>query len=417
MGDQQFLGMPSPWSFTVTRIDDGCMVAVRAGPMLPSSTSVRYLEMRDLVIRSLTQAAASRARLSPPLRLQPSQCRGSGPATRARRPGLVHHMGLLVSSSASARLRLARLQAGQGLNPCRVAQAGRVRVRITELIKQHGTLPAPGSLFHDIARTPGLRHGANRPAACHSEELCPRTHAGHHRRRPRWLPAMAPHPHTPHRPAGMPAPDRKPVEAPMAATAREAAQAMLTTSGTPRVSGRTCGWPRGDRDRNCRLPLCRGECWCTPSTDQSRPGLADRRDRRVSRRARRAGGRPGHPALHPVRSVHLRCARPWSRTQHLTAADAGALAGLMSLPSLRTWLDAWASSPTHPPAALQCRLASQMLAIEPADPGAPADHHIAQYTGHQAVALGRNPRRGKPTRNTTTRYTATWPDGRSLHHR
>jgi hypothetical protein len=40
-----------------------------------------------------------------------------------------------------------------------------------------------------------------------------------------------------------------------------------------------------------------------------------------------------------------------------------------------------------------------MLAIEPAESQVYlADDHLAEYTGHQPVALGRNPRRGKPTK-------------------
>ena len=33
-----------------------------------------------------------------------------------------------------------------------------------------------------------------------------------------------------------------------------------------------------------------------------------------------------------------------------------------------------------------------------------ADDHIAEYTGHQAVALGRNPRRGKPAKGHDDTY-------------
>jgi hypothetical protein len=94
------------------------------------------------------------------------------------------------------------------------------------------------------------------------------------------------------------------------------------------------------------------------------------------------------------------------QAKHLTAADAGALAGLTSLPSLRTWRERLGElAGTCDPLALQRRLASQMLAIEPAESQVYlADDHIAEYTGHQAVALGRNPRRGKPAKGHDDTY-------------
>ena len=94
------------------------------------------------------------------------------------------------------------------------------------------------------------------------------------------------------------------------------------------------------------------------------------------------------------------------QTKHLIAADAGALAGLTSLPSLRTWRQRLGElADGCDPLALQRRLASQMLAIEPAESQVYlADDHMAEYTGHQAVALGRNPRRGKPTKGHDDTY-------------
>jgi len=94
------------------------------------------------------------------------------------------------------------------------------------------------------------------------------------------------------------------------------------------------------------------------------------------------------------------------QTKHLTAADAGALAGLTQLPSLRTWRQRLGElADGCDPLALQRRLASQMLAIEPAESQVYlADDHIAEYTGHQGVALGRNPRRGKPTKGHDDTY-------------
>jgi hypothetical protein len=94
------------------------------------------------------------------------------------------------------------------------------------------------------------------------------------------------------------------------------------------------------------------------------------------------------------------------QTKHLTAADAGALAGLTQLPSLRTWRQRLGElADGSDPLALQRRLASQMLAIEPAESQVYlADDHLAEYTGHQAVALGRNPRRGKPAKGHDDTY-------------
>ncbi|MDQ2876333.1 MAG: hypothetical protein M3Y33_16660, partial [Actinomycetota bacterium] len=91
---------------------------------------------------------------------------------------------------------------------------------------------------------------------------------------------------------------------------------------------------------------------------------------------------------------------------HLAGADAGALAGLTRLPSPRTWRQRLGElADGCDPLALQRRLASQMLAIEPAESQVYlADDHIAEYTGHQAVALGRNPRRGKPTKGHDDTY-------------
>jgi hypothetical protein len=87
-------------------------------------------------------------------------------------------------------------------------------------------------------------------------------------------------------------------------------------------------------------------------------------------------------------------------------ADAGALAGLTRLPSLRTWRQRLGElAGRSDPLALQRRLASQMLAIEPAESQVYlADDHLAEYTGHQRVAMGRNPRRGKPAKGHDDTY-------------
>ena len=57
MNDQQLPGMPDPWPLRVTRTGDGRVVAVHAGPLLLSAFGAGDLEMRDLVICSLTEGS------------------------------------------------------------------------------------------------------------------------------------------------------------------------------------------------------------------------------------------------------------------------------------------------------------------------------------------------------------------------
>src|SRR5258707_242712 len=57
MDDQQLPGMPHPWPLRVTRTGDGRAVAVHAGPLLLSAFGAADLEMRDLVICSLTEGS------------------------------------------------------------------------------------------------------------------------------------------------------------------------------------------------------------------------------------------------------------------------------------------------------------------------------------------------------------------------
>ena len=57
MDDQQLPGMPDPWPLAVTRTGDGRAVAVHAGPMLLSAFGAGDLEMRDLLICSLTEGS------------------------------------------------------------------------------------------------------------------------------------------------------------------------------------------------------------------------------------------------------------------------------------------------------------------------------------------------------------------------
>src|SRR5271166_5976215 len=153
--DQQLPGMPPPWPLRVTRTGDGRAVAVHAGPMLLSAFGVGDLEMRDLVICSLTEGSRFQGRtVAAAFGIQPSQV--SRIRSRYREHGargLVYQMGRPPILS-SARLRQARLQAGQGLTHAEIGlRLGVSRSRISELIKQHGTLLAPEALFDDTEDT------------------------------------------------------------------------------------------------------------------------------------------------------------------------------------------------------------------------------------------------------------------------
>src|SRR5271157_5620894 len=155
MDDQQLPGMPGPWPLTVTRTGDGRAVAVRAGPMLLSAFAAGDLEMRDLLICSLTEGSRFQGKtVAAAFGIQPSQVsriRSSYRQHGAR--GLVHQMGRPPILSP-ARLRQARTWAGQGLTHAEIGRRlGVSRSRITELLKQHGTLPAPDPLFDDTGDT------------------------------------------------------------------------------------------------------------------------------------------------------------------------------------------------------------------------------------------------------------------------
>src|ERR1017187_4790766 len=157
MDDQQLPGMPPPWPLTVTRAGDGRVVAVHAGPMLLTAFSTGDMEMRDLVICSLTEGSRFQGKtVAAAFGLQPSQV--SRIRTRYRQhgaKGLVHQMGRPPLLSL-ARLRQARTWAGQGLTHAEIGRKlGVSWSRITELIKQHGVLPAPSPLFDDTGEAAG----------------------------------------------------------------------------------------------------------------------------------------------------------------------------------------------------------------------------------------------------------------------
>ena len=154
MDGQQLPGMPPPWPLRVTRTGDGRAVAVHAGPILLSAFRAGDLEMRDLTNCALTESSRFQGKtVAAAFGIQPSQV--SRIRSRYREHGargLVHQMGRPPILS-SARLRQAR-PAGQGLTHAEIGlRLGVSRSRITELIKQHGTLPAPEPLFDDTEDT------------------------------------------------------------------------------------------------------------------------------------------------------------------------------------------------------------------------------------------------------------------------
>ena len=281
--------------------------------------------------------------------------------------GLVHQIGRPPLLSP-ARLRQARTWAGQGLTHAEIGRKlGVSRSRISELLKQHGVLPAPSPLSGgtgEARRHRVRRHRRGRRAG----------------RRPR--------------------------------------------TGRPRGSRRRAG-PRRPRRRRGRDAGGEGAGWrvaarietgtvaCRYAGAMLVHAFTDRIGARGLLSAGTGASAAGAGALADDLGI-LVCtqmsftlgALTLEQTKHLTGADAGALAGLTSLPSLRTWRQRLGElADGCDPLALQRRLASQMLAIEPAESQVYlADDHIAEYTGHQSVALGRNPRRGKPTKGHDDTY-------------
>ena len=376
MDYQQLPGMPPPWPLRVTRTADGRAVAVHAGPMLLSAFGAADLEMRDLVICSLTEGSRFQGKtVAAAFGIQPSQV--SRIRSRYREHGargLVHQMGRPPILS-SARLRQARLQAGQGLTHAEIGlRLGVSRSRISELIKQHGTLPAPDSLFEDGGTEAA---GSGEQAARDGEGTAPGQHAG-------------------------------------AAGGGEQDTGNADRAGTGGDGeGAGAGWQVARRIESgtvaCRYAGAMLVHAFTSRIDaqgllRSGTGAA-----KAGTGAFGAGAGAGVDDLGILMCTQLSFtlgALTMEQTKHLIAADAGALAGLTSLPSLRTWRQRLGElADGCDPLALQRRLASQMLAIEPAESQVYlADDHIAEYTGHQAVALGRNPRRGKPAKGHDDTY-------------
>jgi hypothetical protein len=331
--------------------------------------------MRDLVICSLTEGSRFQGKtVAAAFAIQPSQV--SRIRSRYREHGargLARQMGRPPILSP-ARLRQARLQAGQGLTHAGIGlRLGVSRSWISELIRQHGTLPAPGTLFEDTGAA-----GAGPPSR---GGTAPGQHAG---------------------PAG-------------GGGEQDAGNGDGPgTGGRPAGGGTGAGQGSGGSgdDRTSAESGGEGASWQvarriesgTVACRYAGATLVHAFTSRIGAQGLLAAG-TGAPAddlgiLMCTQMSFTLGALTLEQARHLAGADAGALAGLTSLPSLRTWRQRPGElADGCDPLALQRRLASQMLAIEPAESQVYlADDHLAGYTGHQGVAPGRNPRRGKPTK-------------------
>jgi hypothetical protein len=360
MASQQLPGMPHPWPLTVTRTGDGRAVAVHAGPMLLSAFGAGDLEMRNLVICSLTEGSRFQGKtVAAAFGIQPSQV--SRIRSRYREHGargLVHQTGRPPILSP-ARLRQARQWAGQGLTHAEIGlRLGVSRSRISELIKRHGTLPAPSPLFE------GEDTGAAGPD-----------------------------------PAGLDREDTAP------ATAGQGTGGTGDDRDGAEGDAEGASW-RVARRIESGTVACRYAGAMLVHAFTSRIGAQGLLTAGTGASAGTGAGAGDMGILVCTQMSFTLGALTLEQTKHLTAADAGALAGLTQLPSLRTWRQRLGElADGSDPLALQRRLASQMLAIEPAESQVYlADDHLAEYTGHQAVALGRNPRRGKPAKGHDDTY-------------
>ena len=366
MNAQQLPGMSHPWPLRVTRAGDGRAVAVHAGPILLSAFRAGDKEMRDLTICALTEGSRFQGKtVAAAFGIHPSQV--SRIRSRYREHGargLVHQMGRPPLLSP-ARLRQARTWAGQGLTHAEIGRKlGVSRSRISELLKQHGVLPAPSPLSGGTGEAGGTGSGGTGADDEQADARAPAGPADHD--------------------GGQDPGDR--------------------AAGGGRGEG--AGWRVAARIETGTV-ACRyaGAMLVHAFTDRiGARGLLS-----AGTGASAAGA--GAPAddlgiLVCTQMSFTLGALTLEQTKHLTGADAGALAGLTSLPSLRTWRQRLGElADGCDPLALQRRLASQMLAIEPAESQVYlADDHIAEYTGHQSVALGRNPRRGKPTKGHDDTY-------------
>jgi hypothetical protein len=384
MDDQQLPGMPPPWPLRVTRTGDGRAVAVHAGPVLLSAFGAGDLEMRDLVICSLTEGSRFQGRtVAAAFGIQPSQV--SRIRSRYREHGargLVHQMGRPPILSP-ARLRQARLQAGQGLTHAEIGlRLGVSRSRISELIKQHGTLPAPGALFED-----GEAAGAGPPSR---DGTAPGQHADLAGGGGEQDAGNGDGPGTGGQPAG----------------AGQGGGGSGDDRTGAESGGEGASWQVARRIGSGTV-ACRYAGAMLVHAFTSRIGAQGLLTAGTGASAAGAGAPADDLGILMCTQMSFTLgALTLEQAKHLAGADAGALAGLTSLPSLRTWRQRLGElADGCDPLALQRRLASQMLAIEPAESQVYlADDHLAEYTGHQGVALGRNPRRGKPTKGHDDTY-------------
>jgi DNA-binding CsgD family transcriptional regulator len=376
----QLPGMPHPWPLRVTRTGDGRVVAVHAGPLLLSAFGAGDLEMRDLVICSLTEGSRFQGgTVAAAFGIQPSQVsriRSHYREHGAR--GLIHQMGRPPLLSPS-QLNYARLWAGQGRTHAEIGRKlGVSRSRISELIKQHGVLHPSDPLFtgagntDEAARTAGDDEGT------------------------------APGQHT-----GTTDGEQDTDSAGTGGTGDQ--QTDGDGAGDVEVDGDGAGW-RVARRIETGTAACRYAGAMLVHAFTSRidaQGLLKAGTGASKAAAGAAGAGAGDLGILVCTQLSFTLgALTLEQTRHLTGADAGALAGLTSLPSLRTWRQRLGElADGCDPLALQRRLASQMLAIEPAESQVYlAEDHIAEYTGRQAVALGRNPRRGKPAKGHDDSY-------------
>src|ERR1035437_6902824 len=393
MNDQQLPGMPDPWPLRVTRTGDGRVVAVHAGPLLLSAFGAGDLEMRDLVICSLTEGSRFQGRtVAAAFGIQPSQV--SRIRSRYRQhgaSGLARQMGRPPLLS-SARLRQARQWAGQGLTHAEIGhRLGVSRSRISELIKQHGTLPAPGP---PLAGAEGTEPTAAGPSAGDGEDTAPGQRPGT----------------TESTTVGEGEQDTGGSGDGAGTDGQSAGDERAGAEG----DGEGASWRVATRIESGTV-ACRyaGAMLVHAFADRIGAGGLLRAGTGASAAgtgsaAGAGGGGPGglgwtQMSVTPG-ALALGLAR--RRASPPPAPAAGARAGLTRLPSLRTWRQRLGElAGRSDPLALQRRLASQMLAIEPAESQVYlADDHLAEYPGHQRVAMGRNPRRGKPAKGHDDTY-------------
>ena len=133
----------------------------------------------------------------------------------------------------------------------------------------------------------------------------------------------------------------------------------------------------------------------------------------------RAGGRAAEPGDAAVLAAVSMCfalgAATTEQFKHLTAAEAGPLAGLGTLPGLRTLRPRLAQiADAADPVAVQRLFASAMLTADPVMSGVYyVDDHFVPYTGAKPVAKGWNNKRGRAERGRADTH-VTAHDGRAV---